>query len=142
MKNEEFVNKILEEMKKTMPPKLHDENDVSIKGENAIIGTLHFFKNGLSSGELSQKLDVSTARIAAAVNNLEYKGFVKRKIDSVDKRKIIVSLTEDGDKRFIEFENNLRKRLLLITNELGQEKVKEYIETMKQIKDILERNDK
>ncbi len=142
MKNEEFVNKILEDMKKTMPPKLNDDCDVSIKGENAIIGLLNSYQEGLSAGELSQKLNVSSARIAAALNNLEYKGFVKRQIDSVDKRKIIVTLTADGTKKFNQFEENLRSRLLLITNELGQQKVTEYIKMMKQIKEILERNNK
>ena len=47
-------------------------------------------------GEISAEMDVSSARIAAALNNLEDKGLITRRIDLNDRRKILVGITPEG----------------------------------------------
>jgi DNA-binding MarR family transcriptional regulator len=51
---------------------------------------------GVSPGEISNEMGVSTARIAATLNSLEKKGFITRKIDTSNRRHIIVESTELG----------------------------------------------
>ena len=51
---------------------------------------------GLPDGELSTLLDLSTARIAAMLNNLERKGAITRARDTADRRRVVVRLTEQG----------------------------------------------
>lgn len=50
----------------------------------------------LTAGEIAKKLDVSTARVAAALNSLEKKGCVERLKSATDGRMVVVRLTASG----------------------------------------------
>ncbi len=52
--------------------------------------------DGLASGEIAKKMNVSTARVASALNTLEKKGFIKRERSQLDGRKVLIFLTESG----------------------------------------------
>ena len=49
-------------------------------------------------GELARRMNVSTARIARALNTLEKKNYIRRESEKNDARKVIVLLTHDGEK--------------------------------------------
>lgn len=139
MENKDFVNKIIEGMIKKSPPKMpYYENDV--KGLNGICFYLTNYPDGINSGELSDKLDVSTARIAFALNKLEDKGYISRTSNAEDKRKVNVCLTDDGWKYSEVIINNIKSKLLLITNEIGQKDVKMFFKLFTKIKEVLERD--
>ena len=50
----------------------------------------------LTAGEIAKRLDVSTARVAAALNSLEKKGCVERLKSATDRRMVVVRLTASG----------------------------------------------
>ncbi len=50
----------------------------------------------LTAGEIAKRLDVSTARVAAALNSLEKKGCVERLKSATDGRMVVVRLTASG----------------------------------------------
>lgn len=50
----------------------------------------------MTSGELSRAVHLSTGRVATALKNLERKGFVIRRYDAADKRRVMVGATEAG----------------------------------------------
>lgn len=76
--------------------------------------------------ELSQKMAVSSARIAALLNHMEQEGLVVREPDPDDNRQINVSLTDQG-KRLIK---NIRAEVVDIMAEalegLGPEDAETY----------------
>ena len=107
-------------------------------GEFGILFFLHFnkIKNGVesfSSGDLSKALELSTGRMAIALNGLEKKGYINRKTDYVDRRRVIVSITEEGsafaeahhEKGLDRFEKMLRA--------LGEEDAVEFVRITKRI---------
>ncbi|MGC8869746.1 MAG: MarR family winged helix-turn-helix transcriptional regulator [Brevinematia bacterium] len=57
----------------------------------------------LSAGELSKELGVSESRMSKILDNLEKDGYIERNIDKLDKRKMVFSITEKGNKKVREF---------------------------------------
>ena len=58
-----------------------DLSQVFSQGEMRLLGCLHAGADGRTAGELSMLLELSTARIAAMLNNLERKGAITRARD-------------------------------------------------------------
>ncbi len=50
-------------------------------GEIGVLSMLAFDQNPVTAGELSEKLNVTTARIARILNSLESKQYIRRKND-------------------------------------------------------------
>lgn len=50
----------------------------------------------VTPSEMSQALDLTTARIANVLKSLERKGLVERIHDTIDRRRVFVSLTDKG----------------------------------------------
>lgn len=73
-----------------------DLSQVFSQGEMRLLGCLNAGADGRTAGELSTLLDLSTARIAAMLNNLEHKGAITRARDTADRRRVVVRLTEQG----------------------------------------------
>lgn len=66
-----------------------------VKGKHFILGYLN--ENGKTKSlDLAKALDVSTARIAVIINDLEKEGLVVREKDEADKRITYISLTLQG----------------------------------------------
>ena len=77
--------------------------------------------------EISNEMNISSARVAAILNNLENKGLIKRNIDKRDRRKILVSLTQEGialAEKHNEMVNNMTARMLEL---LGEYDAKEFV---------------
>ena len=73
-----------------------DLSQVFSQGEMRLLGCLHAGADGRTAGELSMLLELSTARIAAMLNNLERKGAITRARDEADRRRVVVRLTAQG----------------------------------------------
>ncbi len=73
-----------------------DLSQIFSQGEMRLLGCLNAGADGRTAGELSTLLDLSTARIAAMLNNLERKGAITRARDMADRRRVVVRLTEQG----------------------------------------------
>jgi len=65
-------------------------------GEAKMLRFLHQVRDGFTAGELSERMGVSTARIAMILNSLEKKDLIHRAGDAQDRRKVVVLLTERG----------------------------------------------
>lgn len=65
-------------------------------GSLFVLNYLAYHKNNVHPKELSEKMAVSTARIARLLSYLENKNMVQRYMDPHDNRQIIVELTELG----------------------------------------------
>jgi DNA-binding MarR family transcriptional regulator len=65
------------------------------------VGMWYFFRalweeDGLSQRELSDRANTTSAAAVEQLRNMERRGFIERRRDEVDKRKIYVFLTEEG----------------------------------------------
>ena len=88
-----LVNALSLKMKQKLDSKLKDR-DLTVHQFGIL---LHIFKNGsLTQKEIAESTTGDEPAIARLMNRLEDKNCIKRAIDKDDKRKRVVSLTENG----------------------------------------------
>lgn len=115
----------------------HKNINDAFQGEAFI---LHFIaENGdnVLPGEISNVMDVSSARVATALNSLENKGLVTRQIDKEDRRRILVSLTQKGKDVANEHRQIVIKATAKMLGLLGEHDAKEYVRITERLAEIV-----
>lgn len=107
------------------------------RGEIGVLSYLAFDKDRALAGELSEKLNVTTARIASILNSLESKEYINRKEDDLDKRKTLVVITEKGKRLADEAKTEVMKKIVKVIREIGCEEIKDYLRIVLKIKKVL-----
>lgn len=105
----------------------------ALQGEAFVLHYIFLYGDDVQPGAISQKMDVSSARMAAALNNLENKGFITRQTDLSDRRKVLIRLTPAGKEQA---DLNKQKVIGTITQMLqflGEQDAKEYIRIMSRL---------
>lgn len=99
----------------------------SMQGEAFLLQHLYSCEHSALPGEISCRMGISSARIAAALSNLEKKGLVTRRIDPEDRRRVLVDLTEEGKAAAEEHRKKLLGSVTRMLSLLGEEDAKEYV---------------
>lgn len=136
---EEYAENLFNRLKPTNFKSLTDTLNYFNRGEVGVLSYLAFDKNETSSGELSEKLNVSTARIASILNSLENKKYIRRKEDSLDKRKTLVVITKSGKELAVETKKELMDILIKVIKEIGYEDIEEYTRIVQKIRNVLDK---
>lgn len=87
----------------------------------------------LTQNDLVEKLGVSKEAISVSVRRLEKKGLIRREVDEKDKRKYLLSLTNEGLELLDEVlihQNAAYEKLLEPLNEQQREELKKLINLM------------
>ncbi len=101
--------------------------DESMRGEVFVL--LHLLEKNtcILPSEISEEMNISSARVTTILNSLENKGLITREIDKNDRRKIIVNLTNKGRKKA----KNNKKIIVSLTSQilefLGENDSKELV---------------
>ena len=91
-------------------------------GEMAVMRLLHSgAKQKMTAGELSSRLGMTTSRVAAVLGSLEKKGLLERENDEVDRRRVLVSLTQAGDALCEQRRQHFMKKILMLLSMLGDD---------------------
>lgn len=70
--------------------------DENMQGETFAIAFILRQGGVVLPSDISNEMNISSARVAAILNSLENKKLITRKINKSDRRKILVELTEEG----------------------------------------------
>lgn len=110
--------------------------DETMQGETFAL--LYILKQGsvVLPSEISNEMNISSARVAAILNSLEKKGLITRSIDKNDRRKILVNLTQEGivlAKQHEEMAINMTARMLGL---LGEHDAKELVRIMGRLAEL------
>lgn len=103
-------------------------------GERAILAFLEQ-KKEVSAGDIANFLNVSTARIAVLLKNLEKKGLIKKTTSQTDKRKTIVHLTQKGEESCKKLREKLVEKLNNFFLFLGEEDTKNFLRLTQKMKE-------
>lgn len=95
--------------------------------------------SNISISEVQSGLHVTKSAISQMMNSLEKKGYIERKIDTEDRRKIVVTLTQAGKDILIETKESANHNLNKIISNLGDENTKQFIDLLNQVSDISEK---
>lgn len=112
----------VDEFLKYKPNKIFDEGT---QGQRLVIRLLEDGDKTIT--ELSNMLDVSTARMAVIVNTLEKDMKVQRIKGKNDKRITYVHLTEKGYYEIIFLKNHIKERIKEAINILGEEEFNRFV---------------
>ena len=105
-------------------------------GEMAVMRLLHNgSKRKMTAGELSSRLSMTTSRIAAVLGSLEKKGLLERENDEVDRRRVLVSLTQAGDELCEKRRQHFMKKIGLLISMLGDD-APEFVRLLERVFDI------
>jgi len=113
-----------------------------IRGEKRVIGYLIEIEDGVHPKKISDFSGVSTARIACILNKLEEQNLIKRTQDLIDKRKIIVNLTDNGRTLGFTYQNEIISELSKMLEDLGEADANEYVRITKKIYELSLTKDK
>lgn len=113
------------------------ELDVLDKGTFLALHCLLAEHKTVHPKELSQKMSVSSARIAALLHHMEEEGLVARRPDPNDNRKILVSLTRQGERMIQEKRARVVERMAEALEGLGPEDAETYLRIqMKMVRNL------
>jgi len=120
--------------------KMNLEINQKTEGMKFVCGYL--FRNGKTKSlDLAKALGVSTARIAAILNNLCGKDLVYREKSDVDKRLTFIDLTNKGYQVMVKRDKALRQFIKKTFDEFGSEKIDEFIKMIRRIDEMYEEVD-
>lgn len=108
------------------------------QGETGTLLYLTFMKNGISSSELAENLNVSLPRITSVLNSLESKKLIEKSISNEDKRKTIVHITTIGKEIVLSKKQEAIEKITKIIEKLDEEDINQYIRLTKKIGKIME----
>ena len=115
-----MINEILDKRNKKQNPEMKSIT----KGQGRLIGFLKR-KDGLSTKELSEILNISVTSLNETLNKLEQQNFIRKVPSPKDKRVLLVELTEEG--RSIEFKNHEDIDIFDTLSEEEKENLNEYL---------------
>lgn len=93
----------------------------------------YLYKNAgkaIVPSDIAQFTNTSTARIATILNNLENKKMVTREISRLDRRKILVAITDKGRKNAEGAQSLVLERIGRTLEAMGEEQAKQFIKNL------------
>ena len=110
-------------------------------GEIGVLSTLAFDQNPVTAGELSEKLNVTTARIARILNSLESKQYIRRKNDGTARRNRFVTITKKGKELADSTKKEIMDKIVQVIQEVGYDEIQTYISIVLKIRSVLNNQD-
>ena len=105
-----------------------------MQGEMKVLSYIHYTAGGgeIATGDIVSALDMTGGRVAGILRSLEKKGFISRRTDENDRRRIMVSPTYVGSDYVENGRELLRSRLSAIINAMGSESAENFIRSMEE----------
>ncbi len=107
--------------------------NASMQGEAFVMQYLCHQNREVLPGEISNEMNISTARIAATLNGLEVKGFITRRIDPNDRRRILVKITDQGLEDALMHHKEMMAHTTTMLEMLGEEDAKNFVRILGKI---------
>ena len=125
----EFIEVMNQTRRRSVPKQIDD----SMRGEHFVLNYISEHEGNVIPGDISHEMGITSARIAAALNSLEKKGLILRRIDAEDRRRILIDMTEAGREQVKKHYQMLLDRTIEMLRYLGEEDAKTYIRIMKKM---------
>lgn len=85
---------------------------------------------GISVKELASVLKLDKSAVSRAVEELVQKGFVIREPSKTDRRRVVLSLTEEGEARFKKIEKDMYEKFKKVFSRIPKDKREQVIEAL------------
>ena len=133
----ELAMEFLKKMQVFHKARPHRNINEAFQGEAFVLHFIFLHGGDVLPGEISNEMDVSSARVAAALNSLENKGLITRQIDKSDRRKILVRLTQEGELLAEKHHQAVVEDAANMLTLLGEHDAKEYVRIISRLAEII-----
>lgn len=110
------------------------------RNEMMTLGCLcHAYEQGkpeMTPSEIGKTLGVSRPAMTAILNSLEEKGLILRTMDHLDKRRVLVSLSNKGKAGLEKVQQNTLERVLPIVRALGETDAAQLLSLLQRAMDV------
>jgi len=130
-----LAREFMEIMHKMRKRKEQKQISDSMHGEHFVLSYILKHEGNVIPSDISSEMGISSARIAATLNSLESKGYIVRSIDTSDRRKILIELTDAGREQVNEHHRMIMKVTTNMLEYLGEEDAREFVRIMKKLAD-------
>jgi DNA-binding MarR family transcriptional regulator len=105
----------------------------SMRGEAYVLQYIANHDGDVVPGDISDAMSVSTARMATVLKGMENKGWISRHFDTRDKRRTILTLTQNGEEQADQCRTRLLHATAKMLEYLGENDAKEYIRILRRL---------
>ena len=134
----EQVSQIVGEFKKIRPIKFFSKIDGVSAGKRFVLGYLSENDGEIYASSLSNIMNISRARISIMLDSLIQKGYITKEVSTNDARKEVVSITPLGLEEANKDKKEINDVIIKVVNLVGYDKVMEFIDIAKKIKEVLQ----
>ena len=124
----------MSELNKTRPQRSINEG---MRGEGFVLQYVIHRGGSVLPSEISNFMGISTARAAAALNSLERKGLVTRRIDPADRRRILVDLTQKGHEFAHDKQEHMLHHTVQMLQRLGEQDAIDFVRILEHVATIM-----
>lgn len=137
MNRKEEALTLMEEFKHCRPQIFFKKISDVERGTHFVLGYLANHTDDIISSNISNALNVSTARMAKLLNNMEKKGLITKSTSPTDARKTIVNLTSKGKSIANRHKELLVEITMKMIDEVGYEELKEFVRISYKMKNAM-----
>lgn len=142
MASDKEVIALLQEFSSIHPLEFLQKIDVQSMGISNVLCFLMRADHEVSAGEISEYMNVSTARVAVLLKKMSDKGFIEKHTDPSDARRVLVAITDSGKALFQEQQREILLYSGAVVDHFGVDKIQEFIGICRQIRDIIDKVEK
>jgi len=115
-----------------------------LQGEMKVLSFIHYASCGgeIPTGDITVQLNMTGGRVAEILRSLEKKGYILRRTDENDRRRIMISPTSAGSEKVESGRKMLKERLCGIIDNMGRESAECFIRSMGDFLDACKSEDK
>lgn len=114
-----------------------------LQGEMKVLSYIHYASHGgeITAGDIVSGLDMTGGRIAGILRSLEKKGYILRRTDENDRRRIMISPTPSGSDYVERGRAMLKSRLCGIIGIMGMDSAEDFIHSMNEFLDACRKSE-
>ncbi len=105
-------------------------------GMGNILSHLYYSSEDMSAGDLGNALGISKPRVTVLLKKLVQRGYIVYREDSNDKRKTMVSITEQGKDYYEEENRKVLEYIEYLLESIGDEKMFSLIDILQEIDEV------
>lgn len=127
----------LKQLYNTWPKGFVEKIDVRSRGIWIILHYISKTSDEVCAGDISKAFNVSTARTTAALKTLVKKGYVETSVSTVDRRKVVVKITDKGRTVINKCENEQIEFMKCIIDKIGEDDLQEFLRIFAKINSLI-----
>lgn len=134
------AEELMEKFRLCAPKKFFSSVEETERGTGFILAFLDREKGEVIAGDIAREMNVTTARVAALLRNMEKNGLILRENSSEDARCTVVRITGKGTDFISRKKAALLKKTELLIEKVGRKDLEEFIRISHKIREVMEEN--